>query len=256
MQDKVILKKDGNIATIIINNPAKRNSLDIDILKQLTLYINDLDSDLSMRALILRGEGEKAFCAGYSIDKIDSSGEASKYLEDAFKMMRGSRLPIIAMCNGIVVGAGLDLCLNCDLRIAADDVRFGITPAKLGVIYHFNGITRLAKTVGIPSAKDLLYTGDLISAKAALEIGLINNVVNRDDLEKSVLKKAGIISDNAPLSIAGTKKILNSLLDSKSYTGEQEKDFYALRAKALQSEDLAEGQKAFMEKRKPVFQGR
>ena len=255
MSDKVLVQVEGSRATLIINNPAKRNALDVDILKQLSSAIGALDANPGIKVVILRGEGDKAFCAGYTIDKIDTGGEGSNILQDAFGKLRKTRLPIIGMINGIVVGAGLDLCLNCDIRIAAEDVKFGITAAKLGVLYPYDGIIRLAKTIGIPATKELLYTGRLITTGRAQELGLVNMVVSRNELEQTVSLMAEEIGNNAPLSISGTKKVLNSFLDFETFTPEEKNEFLALHLQAFQSRDFAEGQKAFLEKRKPVFQG-
>ncbi|MBF7084521.1 enoyl-CoA hydratase/isomerase family protein [Desulfallas sp. Bu1-1] len=255
MEEKVKVSVSGSIATITINNPSKRNALDFDILKQLRKIFDKLEADPGLRVVVMRGEGEKAFCAGFSIDRIDTDGAAQNFLEETFSHIRKSRLPVIAMHNGIVVGAGLDLSLNCDIRVAADDVRYGITPAKIGVVYHREGIKRLAEAVGVTVAKELLYTGKLISAKRALEIGLVNLVVARDELESTVEGMAAEICENAPLSVSGTKKILNAILDFDPFTEEQSNYFERLSLEAFRSRDHAEGQKAFLEKRKPVFQG-
>jgi len=221
----------------------------------LSLSIKELDANPGVKAVILRGEGEKAFCAGYSIDKIDMQREGSNNLIDTFGQLRKSRLPIIGMINGIVVGAGLDLCVNCDIKIAADDVKFGITAAKLGILYPYDGIIRLAKTIGISTTKELLYTGRLITAGRAMEIGLVNMVVSRNELQNRVFSIAEEISNNAPLSVSGTKKILNSFLEFETFTQDEKKEFLALHLKAFQSQHFIKGQKAFLEKRKPVFQG-
>jgi len=225
------------------------------MLKLFRAIFEKLEADPGMRVVIIRGEGDKAFCAGFSIDRIDTDGKAQNFLEETFGCIRASRLPVIAMQNGIVVGAGLDLSLNCDIRVAADDVKFGITPAKIGVVYHREGIKRLAESVGVAVAKELLYTGGLINSKRALQIGLVNLVVDRGELESTVGGIAGDIAGNAPLSVSGTKKILNSLLDFSPFTEEESGNFATLSLEAFRSMDHAEGQKAFLEKRRPVFQG-
>jgi enoyl-CoA hydratase/carnithine racemase len=256
MGDKLVVDVSDRIATITINNPSKRNALDIDILKQLSSIFNKLEADRDLRVVVIRGAGDKAFCAGYRIDYIDGRNESQDILEKTFFDLRASRLPIIAMLNGIVVGAGLDLCLNCDIRIAADDVKLGITPAKIGVVYHYEGVKRLAESVGVSAAKELLFTGRLITADEALRMGLVNKVAGRPELENTVYGMAGEISINSPLSIAGNKKILNSLLNFSPFTQQEKCEFSMLALEAKNSQDHSEGKKAFLEKRQPVFKGK
>jgi len=161
------------------------------------------------------------------------------------------------MLNGFTVGAGLDLTTNCDFRIACDNAKLGITPSKLGVVYHPSGLQRFVNLVGPAATKHLFYSGRLISALRAKEIGLVDEVVPFDQLEETVMSLAGEIASNAPLSVKGHKYIVNCLVKAKArLTPNEEEEIREITFQAFNSEDLAEGRKAFLEKRKPVFKGK
>lgn len=255
MSTKINLQSANHITTITIDNPSKMNALDDQSLNTLGIHLENINAAPDVRVLVLTGEGQKAFCAGYSIEKIDVSGEGQDIIERIYKKLREMRIPVIAMLNGAAIGAGLDLILNCDIVIAASDIKLGITPAKLGIVYHQDGLKRLAQKVGVSCAKELLFTGNLISAQRALEIGLANMVVDRNALTETVMTMAVSISENAPLSIYGTKEILNAVNGLNTFSDEQHRQFLELRKGAFGSKDFQEGKQAFQEKRKPVFQG-
>jgi len=154
------------------------------------------------------------------------------------------------------VGAGLELAVTCDLRLVADTARLGITPAKLGIVYRHTAIRHFINLLGVSRTKELFYTGRLIDAQRARDIGLVDHVVPAEELASTTYDLAREIAQNAPLSVSGAKVTISKLLNYQTLSPEDEAELQKLQAQAMLSEDLKEGQRAFMEKRKPRFSGR
>jgi len=264
MSDKIelLIQEDGPLCTLTINREHKRNSLNTGVLIRLSETLHELDKRNDIRVIVLHGRGQKAFCAGFDITEIsagnnsETKGGEHQLLEETFRRLRNISHPVIAMINGVCIGAGLDLALNCDFRIAAEGSRFGMTPAKLGVTYHPAGLNRFIQTVGVNATKELFYTGRIIPAEKAVKLGLVDRIVTGDELEETVFSLAREIAGNAPLSIKCIKYITNRLTDKINLTPEEEETIKTMTLAAFNSEDLAEGQKAFMQKRKPHFKGK
>jgi enoyl-CoA hydratase/carnithine racemase len=218
-------------------------------------------NDDEVRVLVLRGAGGKAFVSGADIsefkEKRNSAEAEALYAATAArsrKAMAAVDKPIIAMIDGFCVGGGMAMALDCDIRIASDNSQFGIPAAKLGLAYGFDNLKQLAAVVGPAYAKQILFTGTRPSAAKALEIGLVNDVVPRSELEATVRAMAAEIVANAPLTIKAAKATI-----AEVYNDETKRDLARLEAlmkACFDSEDFKEGREAFMEKRKPVFQGR
>lgn len=260
-EDLILVQKEGNICTLTINRPEKRNSLNPEALLQLGDALNTLKEDGETRAVVIRGTGEKAFSSGFDIGRIGSgspepAGPRRNPMEYGMGSVRDFPYPVIAMIYGYAVGAGLELAVTCDLRLAADTARLGITPAKLGVVYNPAGIQKFLNVVGVPQTKELFYTGRLIDAQRAREIGLVDYVYPEAELATATYELAQEIAGNAPLSVSGVKTTVSRLLKYQTVSPEDEAELGRLQAEAYRSEDLKEGQKAFMEKRKPRFTGR
>jgi enoyl-CoA hydratase len=261
-EELLLIQKEKNICTLTINRPDKRNSLNPEILIQLGDILNSLKEEEGMTVVVIRGAGEQSFSSGYDIGRIPSRGNQQETglkrnpLEYGMGSIVAYPYPVIAMIYGYAVGAGLELAVTCDLRVATDTARFGITPAKLGVVYHHTGIQSFLNLVGIASTKELFYTGRLIDSRRAKEIGLVDYVVPVQELISTTYDLAREIAENAPLSVSSAKITISKLLDYQTLSAEDEKELRKLQAKATLSEDLKEGQKAFMEKRKPRFTGR
>ncbi len=261
-EKQLIIWTKGRVCTMEINRPQKRNTLNPVVLQAMSEAMDDLEKQEDIRVVIIRGVGDKAFCAGFDISEIPAgsgeqvAGGGQGLLEAAFSRVRNFKYPVIAMINGVCVGAGLDLAANCDFRIAAEGVRLGITPAKLGVVYHASGLNRFIRLVGVAATRELFYTGRLIPAERALAMGLVDQVVPAGGLEEAVYGLAEEIAENAPLSVCGSKYIINRLVEKFFLSPEEEEEIRQMTIRAFNSQDLLEGQMAFLQKRKPQFKGR
>lgn len=259
--EKIIARKDGAIGWVIFNNPEKRNALSLEMYEATAVAMEGYAKDPDVRVVILKGAGDKAFISGADISQFKdrrSNPEQVKAAEAisvrCSRSIRECPKPVIAMIRGYCMGGGLGLAVVCDLRIASDDSRFGIPAAKLGVGYRFSGVRRLAELVGPSFTAEIFYTGRQFNAQEALQMGLVNRVLPVAELEKYVMDFAATLTGNAPLTIAAVKRSLIEL-----HKDPAERDLAACQKMVddcFASEDYKEGQKAFMEKRKPVFRGR
>ena len=262
MGGKVIVERGGRVATVTLSNPAKKNALTMKLLGELRQAFGDLSGE-ETRCVVLRGEGGEAFCAGYDINAIPAggSGEGQVLLslnpfDDMIRAVESFPAPVIGMLNGFAFGGGLELAVACDIRIASDQAVFGMTPARLGVIYRPAGLMRFVNAIGLPATKELFYTARRISARRAFDIKLVNRVSPPEELSQVVYEMAKEIAENAPLSIRGTKRILAMCMAFRGLPpGEAEEAEEWIR-RCMESQDLEEGKKAFAEKRKPEFSGR
>jgi len=262
MGGKVIVEREGKVATVTLSNPAKKNALNPKILGEIRKAFSEL-SEEDVRCVVLRGEGTEAFCAGYDITAIPAggSGEAQVLLssnpfDDMIRAVEAFPVPVIGMLNGFAFGGGLELAIACDLRISSDQAVFGMTPAKLGVIYRPAGLMRFVHAIGLPATKELFYTARKVSARRAFDIKLVNRICPPEELEQVTTEVAQEISANAPLSIRGTKRILSMCMAFRGLPPGEAGEAEDLIRRCMESEDLAEGKRAFQEKRKPQFRGR
>ena len=260
-EELLIVQKEDSVCTLTINRPQRRNSMNPEILLLLGDTLNALKEEGQARAVVIRGAGEEAFSSGYDIGRIgpggwQETGPRANPLEYGMNAVAAYPYPVIAMIYGYAVGAGLELAATCDMRLAADTARLGITPAKLGVVYRPDGISKFIDLVGVSLTKELFYTGRLITAQRALERGLVDYIYPPPELAKATYDLAREIAENAPLSVSGAKTTIARLLDNRRLSPEVEAELRKLQAQAMLSEDLKEGQRAFMEKRKPKFTGK
>ena len=256
---EILVKTEGSICTLAINRPEKRNSLTPEILGLLTEEFLRLGKTTEIRCVVIRGSGDRAFCSGYDIAAISEEEiaiENGHPLTEAMRAVKSYPLPVIAMINGHAFGAGLELAATCDLRVCADDAKLAIPPVKLGVTYHYSGIEQFLNLVGPGFTRELFLTGNTVSAERALEKGLVDHVVKRDDLEEFTYALAAGISENAPLSMISIKKMINIWEEENPISQENEKLIKSLFERVRKSGDSREGRKAFLEKRKPVFKGK
>jgi enoyl-CoA hydratase/carnithine racemase len=262
MGGKVIVARDGKVATVTISNPAKKNALNLKILGELSRAFGEL-STTDVRCVVLKGEGEEAFCAGYDITAIPAggSGEAQVLLssnpfDDMIRAVESFPAPVIGMLNGFAFGGGLELAVACDIRIASDQAVFGMTPARLGIIYRPAGLMRFVNVIGLPATKELFYTARKVSARRAVDLRLVNRACPPEELEQVTYEMAREIVDNAPLSIRGTKRILSLCMEFRGLPQAEAEEAEDLIRHCMESSDLVEGKKAFLSKRKPDFRGR
>jgi enoyl-CoA hydratase/carnithine racemase len=264
MENLLLTEKKERIITITFNRPERRNALSPVLLHEFSALLGELKKEDDVRCVVLRGAGDKAFSSGYDIAALpkDVSPQVMEVLrrtnplETALEAIRDFPYPVIAMINGVAFGAGCELAAACDIRVANETARLGMPPAKLGLIYMPAGILRFVNVVGLANAKEIFFTGRYFPASRAKEMGLVNYVVPDDRLVPFTEEMAAEISGNAPLSLKGIKFIFNTCLKYQKIDPEEMKAVERLVAEAFNSEDLKEGQKAFAERRKPVFKGR
>jgi enoyl-CoA hydratase len=252
--DKVRYKEQEGIAHITINNPQKMNILDFDVYNGLFSAFKSVEEDDRVKVAILTGEGDKAFVCGQDINTFQVSDlrEAKKFLRFVLKMfteLESLTKPIIAAVNGLALGGGTEILLACDIVVASEKARFGLPESGIGVAPIW-GIIRLANVVGTHKAKELMMTGDIISAEEALRIGLVNKVVPHEKVLEAAEGIARKILSKAPLAIDLIKSAINRgvLNEGAAFTAMANKLFF-------QTEDMKEGIDAFLKKRKPVFRG-
>jgi enoyl-CoA hydratase/carnithine racemase len=246
------------VVRLTISNPAKRNALDHPILDALAAAVAE---HAGARCLILTGAGGM-FSAGYDIGDIPDdvfADRAEKLVAHPFTAaldaLEACDAPIVAALPGHTIGGGLELALCCDLRIAADGIRLGMPPAKLGLVYSHTGLRRFIASIGAPRTRELFLLGRNVDAATALAWGLVNRV--EDDVEQPAVELAAELAANAPLSVRGNKRIIRALLAADVPLDEAtERELIALREASFRSEDMQEGVKAFAEKRQARWQGR
>jgi len=260
----LLVDKKERVCTLTLNRPEKRNALSPLLLGELTAVLKRLTEEDEVRCVVIRGSGEKAFSGGFDIsdlpiragaEEVDPAGAESP-LDQGMQAVTDFPYPVIAMVNGPAFGAGCELAMTCDIRIAADHARFSVPPAKLGIVYRWRGVLKMIDTVGPATAKEMFFTGRTYDASQAKEMGLVHYVLPRDRLPSFTDEMAREISENAPLSLRGLKFIFNRCQQGQRLRDEDIRQMESLRDRAFRSEDIKEGRQAFHEKRKPVFKGR
>jgi enoyl-CoA hydratase/carnithine racemase len=251
----------GPIGWLIFDNPAKLNALSPGMSEDALQVIEAYEADPAVQVVVMRGSGTKAFISGgdiSSFDKLRANAEAARMAREAPEKLRKTMLamakPLIAMIHGYCLGGGLGMALNADLRFAAADSQFSVPAALRGIAYAPEGLKSLVDLVGPSVAKDIMFSARRLKADEALRIGLINRVVEPDALEAETVAYAEQLAINAPLSIRASKFFINQL--GLPHTQRDEARMDAMQREAENSEDFKEATRSFMEKRKPIFQGR
>jgi len=259
----LLIEKNKNVCTLVLNRPEKKNSLSPELVEALLDKFEQLATDATVRAVVIRGVGDQAFCSGYDIRSLptritDDVREKLKTLdrvETLFKTIVNFPFPVIAMINGVAFGAGCELSVCCDIRVGAEPIRMGMPPAKLGLAYPWTGLQRFIRVLGLKNTREIFYTARTYEGKRLKELGLVDYLIPAKDLETFTYQMAAEIAANAPLAVKGTKRILNLLLNSSQPPEHCQKEAESITEAAFLSEDLKEGRLAFLEKRKPKFKG-
>jgi enoyl-CoA hydratase len=257
--ENIILEKENSLATLYINRPSVLNALNKPTVLEMQNAIQDVAIDNSIKVLIITGVGEKAFVAGADIAFMSTmtateGREFSALGNGVFRSIELMQKPVIAAVNGFALGGGCELAMACDFRIASYNARFGQPEVGLGVIPGFGGTQRLPRLIGTGMSKQLLYTGDVIDAKEALRIGLVNQVVSAQDLMSTVKDIAGRISNKGQLAVGYCKTAVdNGIQTDIDRAISIEANLFSLCCATF---DQKEGMKAFLEKRKPAFENK
>lgn len=257
MSHELYVKKDGTIATIIIDRPDKKNSFTLAMFNQLSAILDTLKEDAQVKLLILRGVDETAFSAGADITEFlelrFAPVQAKEYNDQALeaieKLYRFPK-PTIALIQKLAIGGGLELANACDFRFATERSKLGITAANIGIIYNLTSTKRLYNLIGPTKTKELLYSAKLITAEEGKEIGLIDYVYASDMIEEKCYEFAKHINSKSLVANSGMKQVIQAIIDGEN----EESEFISkLILESFHSDDYKEGINAFLEKRKPNF---
>lgn len=253
----IVLRRESRFAVVTIDRPSKRNTLTDEAIESLSAAFDELEQDPSIRAVLLRGQGDRAFSAGYDLTTLSEDGPAAEEdrLHVLFDRIERYPFPVVALLRGYAVGGGCELALACDIRVAGDDVLMGMPPARLGLVYPLAGYERFVRTVGAAPTREIFYTGRTYGAADCRRLGLASLVVPAAEAEDHALALTSEISDNAPLSLQGTKRILRHLTLGPPGSAEDRAELSALFRRSLATQDIVEGKKALAERRKPNFAG-
>jgi enoyl-CoA hydratase len=259
--ERMIARIEGTIGWMIFNNPDRRNAVSSEMWEAIPLIMDRFEQDPGVRAIVLRGAGERAFVAGADISQFEQNRSSPETVakydrigEVASRRLSGTEKPTIAMIQGWCIGGGVGIAIGCDLRIAAEGAKFGIPAARLGLGYGAPGVKKLMDLVGPAHTKEIFFTARHFTAAEALAMGLVNRMVPEGELEAYVRSYCAMIADNAPLTMKAVKRTVDELRRSSPAV-----DFALcerLVKDCFDSQDYIEGRRAFMEKRKPVFAGR
>jgi len=257
--DNLLVERDGNIAVVTLNRPKVLNALNTQTLTELSQAMASFKDDAEVRAIVLTGAGEKSFVAGADINELAvlspvAGKEHARRGQQIFDAIEQLGKPVIAAINGFALGGGCELAMACTLRLAADTAKFGQPEINLGLIPGYAGSQRLPRLVGRGVALEILLTGDMIGAQRAYEIGLVNRVVPAAELLAEAKKLAHTLASKAPIAVRYILDAVQQGLDMPFAQGEYLET--SLFGTIASSEDMREGTKAFLEKRKAAWQGK
>ncbi|MBI2472737.1 MAG: enoyl-CoA hydratase/isomerase family protein [Planctomycetes bacterium] len=252
--EHIKVEKKKEIGIITLNRPEARNALNRKMIQELGDALTALENDPQIRSIIIAGN--KDFCAGADIKEMNAIKPEEietfcRWGHKVFDQLEGMGKPVIAAITGFALGGGCELALACDIRIAGESAKFGQPEVNLGLIPGFGGTQRLSRLVGVGKAKEMIFTGEILSAKEAESIGLANRVVKDEELMVKAEEIAQSIAQKSPLAVKMAKTLIN---ENQEIEEGLEKEI-ALFAKCFATQDRMEGINAFLGKRKPVFKG-
>jgi enoyl-CoA hydratase/carnithine racemase len=256
---EVLSERDGDIATVTLNAPERLNALSLPMWKALQAAITKLDQDDSVRCIVLRGAGDKAFAAGADIAEFETERfdvkSARAYgheMHSVLGALTNCRHPMVAMIKGACVGGGLEIASVCDMRICGTSSRFGVPVKNLGLVVAYNEMRGLVNLAGPAVALEIVLEGRIFGAEEAKEKGLVNRIVADDDVEEETYATAKRIAAGAPMVARWHKKFIYRLMNPQPITSEEDDESYA----CFGTEDFQIGYRAFLNKEKPQFKGR
>lgn len=254
--EEVRVTVEDGIAAATLNRPARYNALGARIANELNAMLDGIEKDSEVRALILTGAGDRAFCSGVDLKErreMDADGRwaHNRALNEFAERLAKLQIPTIAAINGLALGGGFEITLACDFRVAAEQAEFGLPEVGIGIIPGAGGTQRLPRLIGPTKAKDLIFTARRIGAEEALEMGILSRIVPADQLTDAAKEIAGTIAQNSPLAVALAKASIDIGMETSIEQGLRF-ETAAIRT-TLASEDYQEGLAAFAEKRPPEF---
>ena len=258
---KLITTRNGAVATILFSNPEKMNAMTYDMWRAVPETLASLDADRGVHAIVVAGEGERAFISGADISQFEklrgtaeAQAEYGRAVEAAYLAPMNCSKPVIARIRGICIGGGLGFAAACDLRICSSDSVFRMPAARLGLGYSPSGVRRFMNVIGATNTIDIFMSARKFDAAEALRMGFVSRVVPNEKLEQAVAEYCEMVAENAPLTIAAAKFAVQQGMKDPA-----ERDLDAAQRMVevcFASADHKEGRVAFMEKRKPNFQGK
>ncbi len=257
--ENTIYEKSEGIATITINRPKALNALNKQAVQEILSRLNDAEADETVKVIVITGTGDKAFCVGLDLKAVKGISAVngmnlSLLGQELTKKIESLRKPVIAAINGYALGGGLELAMSCDLRIASENAKVGQPELNVGLIPGWGGTQRLPRLVGRGLAKELIFTGKMIDAETAKQLGVLNKVVPPDQLKSVVKELAAELMTKPPIGIQLAKQLINSSIETDLTKGlVQEAQAFGVLAS---TEDFDEGVAAFIEKRKPQYKGK
>lgn len=255
----ILIETRDSIAIITINRPKVLNALNFETVKELEQAVRKTGDRKDVRVIVITGAGDKAFVSGADIAAMREMGksQAAEFADEGHRCMfavENCPQPTIAAVNGYALGGGTELAISCDIIVASENAKFGLPEVKLGLYPGFGGTQRLPRLIGASRAREMIFTGRIITAREALEWDLVNHVYPQVELMENVMKMAAEIAANSPVAVSAAKRVVREGLDMHRTGGlkNEQEQFSAL----FTTEDRIEGMTAFLEKRKPCFKGR
>ncbi|ALX47889.1 enoyl-CoA hydratase [Lentibacillus amyloliquefaciens] len=251
--------KDGHIAILTLNRPEAMNAMSKALLDELNDHVKTINANSSIRCTIITASGEKAFCAGADLKERKTMTqeqviETVNYIGETITTIENMKMPVIAAINGAAFGGGLELALGCDIRMAADHVKMGLTETSLAIIPGGGGTQRLSRLIGSGQAKRLIFTAKPVASEEALSLNMVEHVTSSEKLPKEAAEMAQTIAGNGPVALRQAKLAINKGLETDIATGLTIE--HLSYKETIPTEDRFEGLSAFKEKRKPDYQGK